>query len=247
MLLADQFLGFEGPSGHVFEVVIQLGAILAVLVLYFGRLWRVLVGLPTDWGARRFVTVVLIAFLPAAFLGALLHSFIKSVLFSPLVVSIALIVGGLAILWIERHVPPAKHREVEDFTAGLAFKIGLCQCLALIPGVSRAGATILGAMLLGVERKAATEFSFFLAVPTMVGASALDLVKARHELTADGLSLIAVGFIVAFLSALVVVRWLIGFVSRHGFQPFAWYRIAVGVVMLAFLALASGGVPAGAG
>lgn len=218
----------------LFDVVIQLGAILAVVVLYFGRLWRVLVGLPSNPEARRFAIAVILAFLPSAVLGALIHDFIKAVLFSPVISAVTLIVGGFAILWIERHLPEPTYERVEDFDAKLAFKIGLFQCLALIPGVSRAGATIMGALLLRVERKAATEFSFFLAIPTMVGAAAFDLYKSPAELAADGsVLLIAVGFAVAFLSALVVVRWLIGFVSRHGFAPFAWYRIIAGAALLA--------------
>jgi undecaprenyl-diphosphatase len=241
LILVGDLIGFDHPVAKLFDVVIQLGAILAVVVLYFGRLWRVLVGLPSDVAARRFAVAVILAFLPSAVLGALIHDFIKAVLFSPIISAVTLIVGGFAILWIERHLPEPNCERVEDFNAKLALKIGLFQCLALIPGVSRAGATIMGALLLRVERKAATEFSFFLAIPTMLGASVYDLYKSPAELSADGsVALIAIGFIVAFLSALVVVRGLIGFVSRHGFAPFAWYRIVAGTALLAVWALGYG-------
>lgn len=235
LILFDDLLGIDGPESKLFDIVIQLGAILAVCAVYFGRLWRVLVGLPSDPAARRFAVAVIVAFLPAAVIGVFAHSFIKSVLFSPWVVSASLIVGGLAILAIE-----AKHRqgtvtEVEDFSPLLALKIGFCQVLAMVPGVSRSGATILGALLLGVERRAAAEFSFFLAIPTMLGAATYDLYKSRNDLTLDGVTLIAIGFVAAFLSALVVVRMFVGFVSRRGFAPFGWYRIVVGTIMLMIL------------
>jgi undecaprenyl-diphosphatase len=235
LILVEDLLGFEGPPGKVFDIVIQLGAILAVCVAYFGRLWRVLIGLPGDPGARRFAVAVILAFLPSAVIGALAHGFIKSVLFSPWVVSASLIVGGLAILAIEAKPRVATVREVEDFSPWLALKIGFCQVLAMIPGVSRSGTTILGALLLGVERRAAAEFSFFLAIPTMLGAATYDLYKNRNDLTFDGATVIAIGFVVAFLSALVVIRHFVDFVSRRGFSPFGWYRIAVGTLMLMVL------------
>lgn len=235
LILVEDLLGFEGPAGKAFDIVIQLGAILAVCVVYFGRLWRVLVGLPGDPGARRFAVAVVLAFLPSAVIGVFAHGFIKSVLFSPWVVSASLILGGLAILAIESKKRTATVREVEEFSPWLALKIGFCQVLAMIPGVSRSGATILGALLLGVERRAAAEFSFFLAIPTMLGAATYDLYKNRHDLTFDGVTVIAVGFVVAFLSALVVVRLFVDFVSRRGFAPFGWYRIVVGTLMLMIL------------
>lgn len=234
VLLVD-LLGFAGPPGRVFEVVIQFGAILAVCVAYFRRLATAALGVFHDAGARRFVANVLIAFLPAAVLGATLHGFIKGVLFDPLVVSVALIAGGFAILLIERLAHRPRFAAVEEIPWTRALAVGFCQTLAMIPGVSRSGATIMGALLLGVERRAAAEFSFFLAIPTMLGAAVFDLWKNRDGLTLDGLGLVAVGFLFAFLSALLVVRWFVAFVGRHGFAPFALYRIAVGTVMLVLL------------
>jgi undecaprenyl-diphosphatase len=204
-------------------------------VLYFRKLLAVLVGAPRDPVARRFILNLLWAFLPAAVIGVLAHGFIKSVLFSPWVVSVSLIVGGIAILVIERVRPAPVYHDVDDLPAAIAFKIGCAQVLAMIPGVSRAGATIMGAMLVKVDRKTATEFSFFLAIPTMFGATVYDLYKNRGALSTDDLTVIAIGSVVAFLSALVVVRALIGFVSRHGFAPFAWYRLLVGALMLGLL------------
>jgi undecaprenyl-diphosphatase len=235
LILLVDLLGFQGPPGKVFEVVIQLGAILAVCLLYFRRLWKVLLGLPSDPAARRFAAAVILAFLPAAVIGVLLHDFIKSVLFSPWVVSASLIVGGLAIIAIEARPRPVTVMRVEDFSPWLALKIGFCQVLAMVPGVSRSGATILGALLLGVDRRAAAEFSFFLAIPTMLGAAVYDLYKNRGLLTLDGSAVIAVGFIAAFFAAAAVVRVLIAIVSRRGFAPFGWYRIAIGTVMLMVL------------
>jgi undecaprenyl-diphosphatase len=236
LILLEYLTGFEGPPGKVFEVAIQLGAILAVVVLYFRRLIREVVDAPRDPGARRFVMAVVLAFLPAAVIGVILHKYIKEVLFSPWVVSVSLIVGGIAILAIERWRPPPRVARVEDFSPMLAIKIGFVQCLAMIPGTSRSGATIMGALLLGVERKAAAEFSFFLAIPTMFGAVVYDLYKNRDGLTFDAGVTIAIGFVVAFIVALFVVRAFIAFISKHGFAPFAWYRIALGTVMLIVLA-----------
>ncbi len=238
LILFVDLIGFRGPPGEVFEVVIQFGAILAVCWAYRERLWRVAAGLFEDPASFHFALNVLLAFLPAMVLGALLHDFIKNVLFNPWVVSTTLVLGGIAILWIERAVHRPRVQEIEAMPARLALAVGFCQTLAMIPGVSRSGATIMGAMLLGVERRTATEFSFFLAIPTMFAAAAYDLFKNRAGLTLDGAGLIAVGFVIAFLSALFVVRWMIAFISRHGFVPFAWYRIAVGLLMLALLGLA---------
>jgi undecaprenyl-diphosphatase len=237
LILMGAVLGFEGPPGRVFEIAIQLGAILAVVVLYFRRLWGVLVGLPRDPAARHFALAILLAFLPAALVGVVAHGFIKAVLFSPWVVAVSLILGGVAILLIERARPVALVHSIEALSLRRALAIGAVQCLAMIPGVSRSGATIMGALLLGVDRRTAAEFSFFLAIPTMFGAVVYDLYKNRAGLTLDGGMVIAVGFVAAFLAALLVVRAVIGFVARHGFAPFAWYRIALGVVALVLLSV----------
>ncbi len=242
LILLVDLLGFQGPPGKVFEIVVQLGAILAVCVLYGRALLSIVLAAPTNPGARRFIAAVLIAFLPAAVVGALAHDFIKSVLFSPWVVSVTLILGGIAILLIERVKPVPRYGDVRQFSPGLALRIGAFQVLAMIPGVSRSGATIMGAMLAGVERRTAAEFSFFLAIPTMFGATAYDLYKNRGTLTLDGSAVILVGFLVAFLAALLMVRAVVGFISRHGFAPFAWYRIALGIVMLVVL-VARGDAP----
>jgi undecaprenyl-diphosphatase len=235
LIVAGDLIGFKGPLASVFEVVIQLGAILAICVLYARKLLGVAFGLGSDPAARRFALAVIIAFLPAAVLGFLLHDFIKDKLFSPEVVAVSLVLGGVAILLIERWKPAPRIAEIEDLKPLTALQIGFFQCLAMIPGVSRSGATILGALTLGVERKTAAEFSFFLAIPTMLGATVLDLWKARHDLNPDDGAVIAVGFVAAFLSAIVVVRWLVGFVSHHGFGIFGWYRIVFGLALAAYL------------
>lgn len=237
LIIFDTLLGFEGPPGKVFEVVIQLGAILAICTVYFARLWKVVTGLKDDPGARHFAVAVILAFLPAMVLGAALHGVIKAVLFNPTVVSIALILGGVAILMAERLVPVPRYHQIERFPAPLALKIGLCQCLALVPGVSRSGATILGSLLMGVDRRTAAEFSFFLAIPTMAGATVYDLYKNWSLMSVDSALLIGVGFVTAFIAAALVVKVLVDFVGRYGFAPFAWYRIAIGSGMLAFLYL----------
>jgi undecaprenyl-diphosphatase len=238
LILVVDLIGFRGPPGHVFEVVIQLGAIGAVLWAYLERFGRAAFGLFSDRDQFRFVRNLLLAFLPSVIVGALAYGFIKAYLFDrPWVVVTTLILGGFAIFWIERHLPAPRYHAVEQMPAPTAFTVGLCQVISMIPGVSRAGATIMGGLMLGLDRRTATEFSFFLAVPTMLAASVLDLYKNWSLIDAGGLAVIAVGFAAAFLSALVVVRGLIGFVSRHGFGPFAWYRIAVGIVMAGFLLL----------
>lgn len=235
LILVGDLLGFQGPQGEIFEVVIQLGAILAVVWLYRAKFLHVAVTAFSEPASRRFITIVVLGVLPALVIGAFLHDFIKSVLFSPWVVSVTLILGGLAILAIERwHLPP-RAQTVDAITPMLALKIGFCQCVAMIPGVSRSGATIMGGLLLGVGRAAATEFSFFLAVPTMLAATTYDMYKGWSLLHTHDLTMIAVGFVVSFLSAMVVVRWLVGFVSKNGFAPFAYYRIVIGLVMLAIL------------
>ena len=237
LLLAVDLIGFRGPPGKVFEIAIQLGAILAVCWLYRERLFGSLLRLGRDPSAQRFYGNLVFGVLPALVIGFVAHRFIKEVLFSPWVVSVALIAGGLAILLIERMKPTPRLSTVDDIRFRLAFKIGLCQTVAMIPGVSRSGATILGGVLLGLDRRAATEFSFHLAVPTMAAATAYDLLKNWHSLDGAGGAVIAVGFVSAFLAALVVVRAVVGFVARHGFVPFAWYRIAIGSAMLAILFL----------
>jgi undecaprenyl-diphosphatase len=245
LLLAGHVLGFEGPPGKVFEIAIQLGAIAAIVVLYFAKLWQVLVDMPRrdERGvqARQFVVAVLVAFLPAAVAGVLLHDVITRVLFDPIVVCAMLVVGGLVILGLEdrfesRVVAPMG-RTVAQMDWTLALKIGVLQCLALVPGVSRSGATIMGALWLGMSRVAAAEFSFFLAIPTMLGAVVYSLYKQREMLVMHDAMLIGVGLATAFVVALVVVKWLVGFVARRSFRPFAWYRIGLGGLGLMYLAL----------
>ncbi len=237
LILLVDLLGFQGPPGKVFEISIQLGAILAICVLYWRKLSHVAFSIISDHASQRFVTNLLVGFLPAAIIGVIAHDFIKNVLFSPWVVSTTLVLGGIAILLIERmHLTPSV-RHVDAITPGLALRIGLCQTVAMIPGVSRSGATIMGAMLLRVGREAATEFSFFLAIPTMLGATVYDLYKNWAFLSLDDASLIATGFLCAFAAALIVVRTLVRFVSRNGFSPFAYYRILIGLVMATVLLL----------
>jgi undecaprenyl-diphosphatase len=237
LILAVDLLGFRGPAGHVFEIAIQLGAILAVCWLYRQRFAHVAMSLFRETAAQRFVLNLLMGFLPAMIIGALAYGYIKSVLFSPEVVAITLVLGGFAILAIERWHPQPTVQEVDAITPGRALKIGIAQCVSMIPGVSRAGATIMGAMMFGVGRAAATEFSFFLAVPTMLAATVYDVYKNWSTLGLADLPVLSIGFVTAFLSALVVVKTLVGFVSRNGFAPFAYYRMVVGLVMMAILAL----------
>jgi undecaprenyl-diphosphatase len=232
ILLAGHFLGFRS-AGRAFEVLIQLGAILAILTVYLWRLVAIAIALPRDPRARRFVLGVLLAFLPAAVVGALAHDFIKTVLFeTPMVICIMLIAGGLVLLWIDGAPLAPRHRDAMDFPPALCLKIGLFQCLAMIPGTSRSGATIVGAMLMGADKRSAAEFSFFLAMPTMAGAFFYDLMKNRDILTFDDVSLIAIGFLAAFVSAIFVVRHLLDYVSRHGYRLFGWWRLAVGTAGL---------------
>ncbi|MEP3439178.1 MAG: undecaprenyl-diphosphate phosphatase [Hoeflea sp.] len=239
LLLAGHFLGFKSP-GNSFEVLVQLGAILAILSVYFARLWKLLTDLPSSPQARRFVAGILLAFLPAAVIGALAHDFIKSVLFeSTAMICWVLIGGGIILLMIDRMTLTPKYTNVMDYPLPLAFKIGLFQCLAMIPGTSRSGATIVGALLMGADKRSAAEFSFFLAMPTMVGAFALDLYKNYDKLAYDDVVTIAVGFVMAFIAGVIVVRSLLDFVSRHGFALFAWWRIIVGVLGLVGLQLLS--------
>jgi undecaprenyl-diphosphatase len=236
IILAEELLQFQGPPGKVFEIVIQLGAILSVLVLYRQKIVTTVVGVlrrePRD---LRFAAAVIVAFLPAAVVGVALHKYIKLLLESPVVVAVALIVGGFAILLIERYAQRPRIKSVDDIDLKTALFVGVCQCLAMIPGVSRSGATIMGARVLRVDRPSAAEFSFFLAIPTMLGAAVYDLYRNWTTLDWHGSELIALGFVVAFLSALVVVRAFVLFISRHGFAVFAWYRVAVGALALALL------------
>jgi len=235
ILLAGHFLGFES-TGKAFEILIQLGAILAILTVYFSRLVKILVDFPGDPRTRRFVFGVLLAFLPAAFLGVAAHGFIKTVLFeTPKLICIMLILGGLVLLWIDRLDLKPKYHDAMDYPLSLCLKIGLFQCLALIPGTSRSGSTIVGALLMGTDKRSAAEFSFFLAMPTMAGAFAYDLYKNRDVLSAADLPVIAVGFVAAFVMAVIVVRHLLDYVSRHGFALFAWWRLIVGGVGLVAL------------
>lgn len=234
LLLLGHFLGFES-NGKSFEVLVQLGAILAITLVYFRRLLDIALRVPSDPAARRFVIGVLVAFLPAALIGALLHGFIKGVLFNPFIVCCTLIAGGLVLLVIDDLELEEKHQDATAFPLPMYFKIGLIQCLAMIPGVSRSGSTIVGAMLLGASKRAAAEFSFFLAMPTMAGAFAYDLLKSYKTLTFDDMTLIVIGFVCAFVSALIVVRSFLDFVSKRGFAVFAWWRIVVGLFGLAGL------------
>ena len=247
VLLAGHFLGFQSP-GKTFEVLIQLGAILAILSVYAGRLLDLAMALPNVARSRRFVGGILLAFLPAAVIGALGHSFIKSVLFeTPVLICVMLILGGIVLLVVDRLPLRPVYHDVMDYPMSLAFKIGLCQCLAMIPGVSRSGSTIVGAMLFGADKRSAAEFSFFLAMPTMAGAFAYDLYKNRALLNTDEVASIALGFAVAFVSGVFVVKYLLGFVSRHGYALFGWWRIIVGGVALGALLVLGQPVAAGAG
>jgi undecaprenyl-diphosphatase len=233
LLLTARLLGFESP-GQAFEVLIQLGAILALLSVYAARLWQILTDLPRDRRTQRFVLGVLIAFLPAAILGVALHGVITGIFFKSLtLIALALIVGGVILLFVDRLPLKPRYADVMDYPLGLCLGIGLFQCLSLIPGVSRSGATIVGALLLGTDKRSAAEYSFFLAMPTMAGAFAYDLYKNIGSIDAGAGLAIALGFIVAFISAVIVVRSFLGFVQRRGLAPFGWWRIVVGIAALA--------------
>jgi len=237
VLLAGYFLGFQSP-GKTFEVLIQLGAILAIVTVYFHKLVRLLIDLPRDARTRHFVLAVLVAFLPAAVIGAVAHKFIKAVLFeSPMLICVTLIVGGVVLLAVDKMRLRTRYTDVMDYPLPFALIVGFCQCLAMIPGVSRSGATIVSALLLGGDKRSATEFSFFLAMPTMTGAFAYDLYKNWANLAPEDIKSIALGFVVSFVVGVFVVHYLLDFVSRHGFAPFAWWRIAVGGMGLGALAV----------
>jgi undecaprenyl-diphosphatase len=236
LLLVGHFLGFES-KGKTFEVLVQLGAILAILLVYARKIVGIILGLRGDPICRRFVFAVLLAFLPAAAMGAAFHSIIKSVLFDPMIVCTMLIAGGLVLLAVEESDLKPRYDDAMDLPLNTAFMIGLFQCLAMVPGVSRSGATIVSAMYLGASKRAAAEFSFFLAMPTMAGAFAYDLYKNYKLLDLQDTALIAIGFASAFVTGLFVVRGFLQFVSRHGFAFFAWWRIVVGSVGMAGLFL----------
>jgi undecaprenyl-diphosphatase len=236
LIVIGDWLEFESGEGKVFEVVIQLGAILAVCWIYRGKIWRVLQGLRSaDATEQRFAANVALAFIPAAALGAALIGPIKTLLFSPLTVAIALIVGGLVILAVERRTRVPQVHSTDEIRWRHALAIGLAQCFALIPGTSRSGSTIIGGMLSGLSRQTATEFSFFLAMPTMLGAALYDGYRHQHLLNGEVMVSIMLGFTAAFISALLVVRALVRFVAAHSFAVFAWYRIALGALILALM------------
>jgi undecaprenyl-diphosphatase len=233
LILAGSLLGFTDDKSKVFDIAIQTGAIVAVMIVYWQRLRDTAAGLGQGSAqARRFTLNVAIAFAPAVVLGLLFGKAIKAHLFTPTVVASAFIVGGLVILWAERRSVASRIHSVDEMTPWDALKVGLVQCLAMIPGTSRSGATIIGGMLLGLDRKAATDFSFYLAIPTLVGAGAYSLYKERALLSMADLPLFGVGLLFSFVSAWVCVRWLLRYIASHTFTPFAWYRIAFGIVVL---------------
>jgi undecaprenyl-diphosphatase len=244
LLLVGHFFGFDDESfGKSFDVLIQLGAILALLSIYFSRLWRLFLGMFSNREDQRFIIGVLVAFLPAMVIGALAYSTIKSVLFNVWIVCTMLVAGGLVLLWIDRLKLKPRYHDATKFTLPMYLGIGAMQCLSMVPGVSRAGATIVGAMLFGTDKRSAAEFTFFLAMPTMAGAFAFDLYKNWSILKPDDLTNIALGFVVAFISAVFVVRYLLDYVSRHGFALFGWWRIMVGGLAIgALLVMGQGSV-----
>jgi len=234
LILAGALLGFDDGKAKVFDIAIQTGAIFAVILVYWQKIRSTVTALPRQPKARRFALNVLIGFLPAVVLGLVFGKAIKANLFTPVVVATTFILGGFVILWAEKRPPGAVRVEhVDDMTPWDALKVGLVQCFAMIPGTSRSGATIIGGMLLGLSRKAATDFSFFLAIPTLIGAGVYSLYKERALLSAADIPLFAVGLVFSFVSAWLCVRWLLRYISSHSFVPFAWYRIAFGIVVLA--------------
>ncbi len=234
LILAGSLLGFDDAKAKVFDIAIQTGAIFAVILVYAAKLRQTVAALPHSAQARRFAVNVLIGFFPAVLLGLLLGKAIKAHLFTPTVVATTFILGGLVILWAERRPTTAvRVQAVDDMTPLDALKVGLVQCLAMVPGTSRSGATIIGGMVLGLSRKAATDFSFFLAIPTLIGAGAYSLYKERALLSLADLPMFATGLFFSFVSAWICVRWLLRYISSHSFVPFAWYRIAFGIVVLA--------------
>ncbi|MBK6359528.1 MAG: undecaprenyl-diphosphate phosphatase [Comamonadaceae bacterium] len=233
LILAGALLGFDDEKAKVFDIAIQTGAILAVIIVYWKKIRDTVAALPTSRQAQRFTVNVLIAFIPAVILGLLFGKAIKAHLFTPVVVASTFILGGFIILWAEkRPQSEARIQNLDSMTPLDALKVGLVQCLAMIPGTSRSGATIIGGMLLGLSRRAATDFSFFLAIPTLIGAGAYSLYKERALLSMADLPLFGVGLLFSFVNAWICVRWLLGYISTHNFVPFAWYRIAFGLVVL---------------
>jgi len=238
LLLMEHFLGWGDDSfGKSFAILIQLGAILALLTIYFGRIWSLATNMFSRWEATRFVIGILLAFLPAAVIGALAGSYIKSHLFDVRIVCITLIVGGFVLLAVDRMDLKPRYFESTGFSLPMYFLIGICQCVAMIPGVSRSGATIVGAMLFGADRRSAAEFSFWLAMPTMVGAFAYEAFKSRHELADANMLAIAVGFVFSFIFGWIVVKTFLRYVQRHSFAVFAWWRIVLGTLGVAAIYL----------
>ncbi|HEX7872643.1 MAG TPA: undecaprenyl-diphosphate phosphatase [Sphingobium sp.] len=236
LILATELLGFDPAKWAVFNIAIQPGAILAIIVLYWRTFWAVGMGaLKREPNSLRFIRNVLVAFLPAAIVGFALKDHLDALLENAIIVAWALIVGGVAILLVEKFARPQEMHGVANVGFGTSIMVGIVQCIAMIPGVSRSGATILGAMSFGVDRRTAAEFSFFLALPTLVGATALQLFKHHHEITADMYGLIGIGFVVSFIVALAVIKAFLAIVTKHGFAPFAWYRIIAGVAALIWL------------
>ncbi|MDB5830010.1 MAG: undecaprenyl-diphosphatase [Variovorax sp.] len=234
LILAGSLLGFDDDKAKVFDIAIQTGAIFAVILVYWQKIQSTIVALPRQPKAQRLALNVLIGFLPAVVLGLLFGKAIKAHLFIPIVVASTFIIGGFIILWAEKRPPGAVRIEhVDDMTPWDALKVGLVQCFAMIPGTSRSGSTIIGGMLLGLSRQAATDYSFFLAIPTLIGASVYSLYKERALLSTADIPLFAVGLVFSFVSAWLCVRWLLKYISTHNFVPFAWYRIAFGIVVLA--------------
>ncbi|MET3441819.1 undecaprenyl-diphosphatase [Variovorax paradoxus] len=234
LILAGSLLGFDDAKAKVFDIAIQTGAIFAVILVYWQKIHSTVVALPRQPKARRLAINVVIGFLPAVVLGLIFGKMIKAHLFTPVVVASTFIIGGFIILWAEKRPPGSVRIEhVDDMTTWDALKVGLVQCFAMIPGTSRSGSTIIGGMLLGLSRQAATDFSFFLAIPTLIGAGAYSLYKERALLSVADIPLFSVGLVFSFLSAWLCVRWLLKYISTHNFIPFAWYRIAFGIVVLA--------------
>ena len=233
LIILGDLLGYNDEASKVFKIVIQLAAILAVCWDYRARLTKMVAGLPDDKPSQRFAAMLFIGFLPAAVLGLMFHSTIKALLLNPITVATALIVGGIIILYVEKRAYHPRIHSVDEMRWPDALKVGFAQALAMIPGTSRSGATIIGGLLFGLSRKAATEFSFFLAIPTLLAATAYQLYKERHLLMIDDLGMWIVGFVASFVSAFLCVRWLLRFISSHDFTVFAWYRIAFGLIVLA--------------
>ena len=236
LLLTKKLLGLPSGFWDTFSVMIQLGAILAVVVVYFQKLWTVLITLPSDPKSRWFATSVLLSVLPSMAIAFVAHDFIKTVLFESVVlICVMLILGGIVLLIVDRWAPEPKEHDAMQLSWKRSLGVGFCQCLAMVPGVSRSGATIVGGVLLGVDRRAAAEFSFFMAIPTMVGAFVLDFWSNKDVLTGDNLGIIAIGFVVSFLSGLIVVKTMLDFINRFGLAPYGWWRIVAGVIGLGVL------------